>query len=252
MNGKTVLALATYERALEKFPRSQSLEAAAGRLAVSRQHYEEAERWLKLAQERNTPDAEIAYSLGLAEDALGREREAETAYEIAYRQAGRRVAAAIRLGELRARAGDVEGAAAYFRAALDADVPNSRAREELGTVLRANGRRAEADKMAGLGLSADPMSDFLKADTGKPDLEHLAADPYRVLRVADEYMRLGLYRQALGVLERNYPAVAADQSEPGSVLPQNHPLVLYYAAYCKQKLGEVSGRDWQTASELSC
>jgi tetratricopeptide (TPR) repeat protein len=45
--------------------------------------------------------------------------------------------------------------------------------------------------------------------------------------------------------------VPADQSEPGSVLPQKHPLVLYYAAYCKQKLGNDAPQNWQAASELS-
>jgi tetratricopeptide (TPR) repeat protein len=92
------------------------------------------------------------------------------------------------------------------------------------------------------------MSDFLTEDTGKPDLQHLAADPYRVLRVAAEYMQLGLYQKALGVLDRNYSPVAADQSEPGSVLPQNHPLVHYYAAYCKQKLGSDAPQNWQVAN----
>jgi predicted Zn-dependent protease len=64
-------------------------------------------------------------------------------------------------------------------------------------------------------------------------------------------MRLGLYQKALGVLDRTYLPIAADQSEPGSVLPQNHPLVRYYAAYCKQKLGVDEQRNWQAASELS-
>jgi tetratricopeptide (TPR) repeat protein len=105
--------------------------------------------------------------------------------------------------------------------------------------------------MASLGLDADPMSDFLKEDTGKPDLQHLAADPYRVLRVAAEYMRLGLYGKALEVLDRTYPQVKADESEPGSVLPQKHPLVLYYAAYCKQQLGADARGNWQAGSELS-
>jgi tetratricopeptide (TPR) repeat protein len=55
----------------------------------------------------------------------------------------------------------------------------------------------------------------------------------------------------LQVLDRNYPTVPADQTEPGAVLPQKHPLVQYYAAFCKQKLGEGSARDWQAGSELS-
>ena len=250
LNGKVVLALGAYENALDKYPQSHSLQVAAGRLAVSLQRYEEAEHLLQLAQKRDTPNSEIAYYLGIAEENLEHTREAETSYEIAYRQAGLRGPAAMRLGELRAREGNLQDAASFLKAATAAQPANLRAQEELEAVLRALGEDSEADRLANLGLVADPTSDFLKEDTGKPDLQHLAADPYRVLRVAAEYMQLGLYRKALEVLDRSYLPVAADQSEPGSVLPQNHPLVLYYAAYCKQKLGHDALQNWQ-AAELS-
>jgi tetratricopeptide (TPR) repeat protein len=35
------------------------------------------------------------------------------------------------------------------------------------------------------------------------------------------------------------------------VVPQNHPLVLYYAAYCRAKLGKDSKQNWQAAEKLS-
>jgi predicted Zn-dependent protease len=251
LNGKVVLALATYNSALEKYPRSHSLQLAAGRLAASLQRYEEAEHLLQLAQQRDTPDSVIAYYLGIAEEGLGHTREAVTSYEIAYRQASLRTPAAIKLGELRARKEDLQGAASFLSAAVTAEPANLRAQEELEAVLRALGENSEADRLANLALGANPISDFLKEDTGKPDLQHLAADPNRVLRVADEYMQLGLYRKALEVLDRTYPFVASDQSEPGSVLPQKHPLVLYYAAYCRQKLGADAQQNWLAASELS-
>jgi len=251
LNGEVLLAAGTYETALEKFPRSQSIEIAAGRLAASLQRYDDAARLLKPAQQRDTPNSNIAYYLGIAEEGLGHTREAETAYEIAYRQAGLRAAAAIRLAELRAREGNLKDAASFLSDAVAAEPANFRAQEELEAVLRASGERQESERVANLAFTADPMSDFLKEDTGKPDLEHLAADPYRVLRVAAEYMRLGLYQRALEVLVRTYPQVKADESEPGSVLPQKHPLVLYYAAYCKQKLGADSPGNWQAGSELS-
>ncbi len=248
LNGKVLLALGAYESALEKFPQSQSLQIAAGRLAVSLQRYEEAARLLELAQERDTPNSEIAYYLGIAEENLNRTRDAETFYEVAYRQADLRSPAAIKLGELSAREGKLQDAASDLKVAVAAEPANLRAQEELEAVVRALGDNAEADRLANLGLAADPMNDFLKEDTGKPDLQHLAADPYRVLRVAAEYMQLGLYRSALNVLDRTYLPVAADQSEPGSVLPQNHPLVRLYSAYCKQKLGNDAPRNWQVAN----
>ena len=251
LNGELVLALATSEGALKIYPQSQSLQVAAGRLAASLQRFEEADRFLQLAQKRDTSNSEIAYYLGIAEEGLGHTREAETAYEVAYRQPGLRGSAALRLAELRARENDLQGAASFLRAAVAAEPADLRSQEELEAVLRALGQHPEADRLANLGLAADPMSDFLKEDTGRPDKQHLAADPYRVLRDAADFMRLGLYRKALEVLDDTYPPVAADQSENGSVLPQQNPLVLYYAAYCKLKLGADIQRNWQQASELS-
>jgi predicted Zn-dependent protease len=251
LDGKALVALGTYETALEKHPQSQSLAVAAGRLAASLQQFGEAERLLVPAQKRDTSNSQIAYYLGIAEEGLGRTREAQTSYEIAYRQADLRGPAAIRLAELRAREGDLQGAAIFLQAAVAAQPANARAQEELVAILRASGQLSEADRFASLGLSANPLSAFLKEDMGKTDLEYLAADPYRVLRIAAEYMQLGLYRKALDVLDRNFPPAPTDQSEPGSVLPQKHPLVLYYVAFCKQKLGADAARNWQAASELS-
>ncbi len=135
--------------------------------------------------------------------------------------------------------------------AVEAAPLDIRAAEEFEAITRASGDAAEADKLAHLDLKIDPVSDFLKEETGAPDLSHLAADPYRVLRVATEYMALGLYQKALTVLEREYPQTPADQSEPDSVLPQDHPLVLYYVAYCRAKLGKDSIQNWQAAQKLS-
>ena len=117
-----------------KFPQSQSLEIAAGRLAASLERYEDAARLLEQAQNRDTPNSVIAYYLGIAEEGLGYAREAETSYEIAYRQADLRGAAAIRLGELRAREGNLQGAASvsYTHLAGADHFPTARARAQSG------------------------------------------------------------------------------------------------------------------------
>ncbi len=214
---------------------------AAGRLAASLQHYEEAAKLLSEAQKRDTANAEVGYYLGIAEDGLGHLREARAAYEVAYRQPGFHARAAARIGELLARQGDLQASRAFLSEAADALPTDIRSHEELEAVVRAQGDTVLADQLAHTGLVLDPMSDFLKEETGAPNLPHLAADPYRVLRVATEYMELGLYAKALAVLGRTYPTVPADQSEPGSVLPQQHPMVHYYAAYCDAKLGRSCG-----------
>lgn len=251
LNGATIGALATYREGLTHYPSNQSLTIAAGRLAVSLQQYEDGAHLLQTAQKRDSSNAEIAYYLGIAEEGLGRIRTAETAYEIAYRQATLRGPAALRLGELRAQQGELQDAASFLRAAVAAEPGAFRPREELEAVLRAQGKKDEADGLAKLGLEDEPTNDFLKQDTGKPDVSHLSTDYDRILRVSAEYIHLGLYRHALEVLTYKYLPFAADQSEPGSVLPQNNPLVLYYAAYCNKQIGADRPQNWLAASKLS-
>jgi len=251
LNGKVVQALETYKAGIEKYPASLGLKRVAGILAVSLQHYSEAETLLEEVHKRDTPNAEVAYYLGIAEAGLNRQREAQTAFEIAYRQADFRARAALRLGELKAKQGDREAALVFFENAAEAAPADTRAAEELEAITRASGDVAQADRLARVDLKIDPTSDFLKEETGAPDQSHLAADPYRVLRVATEYMELGLYQKAQAVLERKYPQTPSDQTEPDSVLPQDHPLVLYYIAYCKAKLGKDSIQSWKTAQKVS-
>jgi tetratricopeptide (TPR) repeat protein len=251
MLGKTLLALETYTQAMTKHPESLTLAMARGRLAASLLHFEEAKKLLVEAQKRDTPNAELAYYLGIAEDGLGHTREALTAYSVAYKQATFRARAAARMGALMARQGDLLQARRYLNDAVEAAPLDIRSREEQEAVARASGDAVEADRLANEGLRMDPTSDFLKEEIGKADLRHLAADPYRVLRAATEYIELGLYARALSVVERKYPAVAADESEPNTALPQANPLVMYYAAFCKAKLGSGTARDWQAASKLS-
>ena len=124
LNGKTVLALTTYEAGLEKYPRSQSLQVAAGRQAASLQRFKDAERWLQQAQMRDTSNSEIAYYLGIAEQGLGHMREAQTSYDVAYRQATLRGPAALKSAELRGQQGDLQGAAIFLKTAVAAEPAN--------------------------------------------------------------------------------------------------------------------------------
>jgi len=64
-------------------------------------------------------------------------------------------------------------------------------------------------------------------------------------------MRLGLYQKALGVLSRKYPPAIGDQSEPGALAPNAHPLVAYFRGYCREKLGQSGAEDYAAASKLS-
>ncbi len=214
LNGRLLVAYETYTRALEHTPDNLHLQRAAGRLAAALLRYDDAVRWLvPAAQSHATYEGEIAYYLGLAYDGLGRERQARTEFETARRSPEFYAAGSLKLGELSAREGKTAEAVAYLDAAGDA-----RAREE----------------SALLGHSAaEPV---------------LASDPERVLRAAATRMRLGLWREALGLLSRDYPEVPPEQKEPGAPLPQNDPVVAYYRAYCREKLGESA--DYVAAGKL--
>ena len=239
LDGELLVALRTYEDGLRRFPESFALDVAEGRLLAGLQRYAEAIRHLEPVAARATWNPEIAYYLGIAYEGTGEARKARLAYEAAARMPSFRVAASLKLGELLAREGDRRGALEFLEAA-QSDV---RAAEELAALDPKRDRAREPR-----------LSSFLQWSAGNPApalLRFLAADPQRVLEIAAEYMRLGLYGRALEVLSQEYPAVPADETEPGAVLPQQYPLVAYYRGYCREKLGESGAGDYAAARKLS-
>jgi len=162
-----------------------------------------------------------------------------------------RAAAAMRLAEVQARAGRLDRAQELLTQSLQSAPEDLRAAEELVAVLNAIGKTTEAETLAKERLARFPLSDFLREELRSPNLAHLAGDPYRVLNIACEYARVGLYRQAVKVLSREYPAAKADQTEPETGAPQNNPLVVYFRAYCRERLGEDAQKDYLQGSRLS-
>ena len=251
LNGRLLQALQTYQDALKKFPKSFELHKAAGRLCASLLRYAEARDHLQPVHERDTSDAEISYYLGVAYDGLGDSRNARLAYEAAYRSPSFRAAGALRLAELSAREGSLNQAGSYLKDALQAAPEDIRVAEELSAVLAAEGKTEESQRLAGSWAVRFPERYFFLEVLGKPDLPHLADDAERILNVAAEYMRLGLYAQALEVLSRKYPAAVADQTEPGALPPNKHPMLAYFRGYCREKLGQSGATDFSEASKLS-
>ena len=251
LDGDLLSARNTYQSALAKFPASFELSKAAGRLDAALLRFEEASERLAAAKARNTTDAEVSYYLGLAEDGLGNSENAVAAYEGALLAPAKRAAAALRLAELRARQGRSEEAKGLIGESLKAAPDDLRANEEQVLLFRATGEPDRANRRATELLERYPVSALLEEEAGRPDLKHLAADPYRVLRLASEYARLGLYRKAVEILSRDYPAVDADQSEPGMTLPQKNPLVLYFRGFCREKSGQSGAKDFAEASRSS-
>lgn len=251
LNGNLLAALHTYQKALARFPANFELLKAAGRLDASLQRFDEAATRLAIAHERNTTDAETSYYLGIAYEGLGREDDAIEAYQSSMRLPSYRAAAALRLAEVHARRGSLQLAKNTLTKSLQSSPEDLRAIEELAAASRAFGNTSDREIPAAQQLETFPLSDFLREELAKPNLAHLAADPYRVLNVASEYARLGLYRRAVEILSREYPVPPPDQSEPGSVVPQRHPLVAYFRGYCREKLGESGENDYLQAYQLS-
>jgi len=250
LDGQLLIALQTYKDALGRFPESYEARKAAGRLCASMLRFEEAKDYLEPVHARDTTDAEASYYLGIANEGLGQSRDARESYEAAARLPTFRAAAGLRLAELSAREGDLKQAEMYLRSVMRSAPDDLRAAEELSVILNAEGQKDESRSLANEWVDRFPERSFLLEQVGKPDLHHLGNDAQRVLNIAAEYVRLGMYAQALEVLSRKYPNAVADESEPGVLPPDKHPMVAYYRAYCREKLGQPANADLRAAEKL--
>ena len=251
LNGKILQALDVYMETLRRFPDSWEASKSAGRLAAGLLRFDEAKGFLESARARNTSDAEISYYLGIAYDGLGDTRSARTAYEEAQRFSLFRAAAALRLGEMSARDGDLPVAERHLNAAVGAAPDDPRSLEELAAITMAAGKTQEGNALAEGGLKLFPLSYLLREAAGDPNLKQLANDPARVLNLAAYYIRLGLFQNALTILSREYPTAPSDETEPGEPSPSRHPMVAYFRGYCRERLGQPATADYKIASALS-
>jgi tetratricopeptide (TPR) repeat protein len=250
LNGKNLQALDAYQETIRRFPGSFTALRSAGRLTASLLRFDEAKSFLEQVHARDTSDPEISYYLGIAYEALGETRKARTSYEEAQRFAAFRAAAALRLGEMLARDGNLDGAERHISEAVHAAPDDVRALEELVAIKVAVGKVEDAKTLVRQGIGRFPLSYLLGEDVGEPNLKQLGNDPIRVLNLAAEYMRLGLYPRALTVLSRDYPSPRPDQSELGSLSPAKHPMVAYFRGYCRERLGQAGASDYEAASKL--
>jgi len=252
-------ATLNYPKGLARFPHSATIEKAAGRLAVGQQRYAEAAPMLEAAAAALPGDAEVAYYLGVAQAALGREEAAQATWHRVI-TADRAdpvfgMAARVETAASLARGGKLEEALETLRQARGAPgFPLEAGRMEVA-LLRTDGKTAEAEERLSYWLAIDPIDSFLAWEQapGQPGqaLERrLAADPERVLDIADQHLSLGLYRDALAVLDRTWPSAPPNETEPGAVLPQNYALVAYYRGYCRQKTGGDGSADFRQAAGL--
>jgi len=257
LNGKRLVAWDTYAEGRKRFPESLPLLKAAGRLAVDLARYSEAAALLETAVARDTTDPEVQYYLGLAHEGLGQEGKARADWEAAHHFRDFRAPALLKLAQADGRAGDFTRALDRVRESLQAAPDAVRAGALEVALLRHAGRTADASRRLRAWRAVDPTSSLLRYEAvrlGAPDAAlwiHLGADPDRVLDLASEYMAAGLYADALDLLERRYPAVGGLQTEPGAAAPHDHPEVVYYRGYAREKQGGSGGADYAAASKLS-
>jgi len=249
LNGALLVALDTYKQLLQKFPDSYSGLKAAGRLCAQLLRFDEAAGYLQNAHERNTTDAEAAYYLGLAYEGLAVDRKARTTFEGANRLPSWTAAAALKLGEIAARSKDFTSAKEYLNQALRAAPDDLRTVEELAAVERAAGDPG-ARSFALEQFQRFPLSYFLRNELGTVDMQQLANDDSRIVRIAAEYMRLGMYDAALTTLSRNYHPPVDGQSELGASSANGDPMLAYYRAYCREQIGQTGAADYAAATKL--
>jgi tetratricopeptide (TPR) repeat protein len=256
LEGKLLLALATYETGRRRFPQSFELARGAGRLLVGLARFDEAAPRLEEALARVTNDAETQYYLGCARAAAGDDAKARGLWEAASHFRGMRPASLLQLARLFARQGEGAAAVGAIQEAVAEDPEMTRGGALEIALLRREGRTGEARGRLARWRGQDPTSAILRNEAvrlGTPDpalWRHLAGDAQRVLEVAVDYMGLGAWDDALLVLEHPYPADAGVVPEPGALAPAQHPEIAYYRGYCRERLGRSGHADFQAASRL--
>jgi tetratricopeptide (TPR) repeat protein len=256
LDGQRLMAMTTYEDGLRRFQDSLPLMKAAGRLGVDLKQFDRAAQLLDKVLARHNSDLEAWYYAGLAKAAKGDVRGARLAWELSQSYGLFRPASLLRLAALEARTGNRAAAEAAL-GRLSTDPGMSLRAGGIGVALwRSLGRTGDAKRLLASLQEVDPTSNFLRieaAKLGRADealWRHLAADPERILEVAVDYLRAGLYADAVELLARQYPAGPGVVSEVGMPRPEAYPLIAYYRGYARNAIGQNGRADFDAASHL--
>ena len=254
--GQLLAALQIYRSGLSRLPHSLDLDRAAGRLEVALHQNGPAAEHLAYALSRVSTDREAWYYAGLAALAQGRDAAARRDLEQAQPYGTYRVPATIELAAIASRAGRrAEALALLERAAGEPRRPVRPGGLQVA-LLRSLGRTDEAKSRLAAWLEQDPGNSFLRHEATRlggddPALwAHMAADPERILDVATEYIRLGLYSDALELLSRDWPSGRDVVTEPGMPGPAAYPLIAYYRGWVRVRLGQDGRADFAAASRM--
>ncbi|HSM17529.1 MAG TPA: DUF5107 domain-containing protein, partial [Gemmatimonadales bacterium] len=254
-DGRLLEALGTYHEGLRRFPMSVALARAAGRLSVILKRYQDGIGYLASALERVSNDYEASYYLGRALEGQGDPTGALLAWERSQSYGTFRPASLLGLAAIASKDGDAGRALELLRQITSVAGDAVRPGGLEVALLRTSGRIDSAGAELATWMEVDPTSSFLRYErillgARDPSLwRHLAADPERILEIAVDYMRFGLYHDALALLERDYPRGPGVVSEPGMPHPDQYPLIGYYRAFCREALGQDGTLDRARASQ---
>ena len=223
---------------------NRAMDKAAGRVLVTLLRYREAIQHLLPSAAQ---DAESRYYLGVAYARSGDDAKARAAFEALTGDQGFGAAASMELASLLSRAGLTAAALKVLNSASPLEIP---------LLVRA-GDMAQALRRLQYWAGRDPANIVVQVEQVRlgapagPLWRHLAASPDRVLDAAGFYMDAGLYPDALRLIEHNYAPADPLETEPGALLPHDHPLVSYYRGFCRLKSRADPSEDFGLASQQS-
>jgi len=256
---KWSVAWHAYDAGLKKSPGSAKLGLAAGRAAFVLGRFDDAIHILGGMADTNA-EAGYYFAMALVNSSQrlpdARDALARAAKDPLYGEAARLQSALLAARES-GDAGMTNTVRTIQALAAEPSAPARIGALEVA-LLRRTGKLDEAKRRLDFWLEKDPANDMLRVErslTGGAEdsslWDHLGADPERLLNVAEQYRELGACDDALKLLDRRYTSVPATEMEPGTLMPQENPLVVYFRGYCRLKTGGDPKPDFKTASTLS-
>ncbi len=213
-----------------------------GRWYLKEGLYEKAENHLRVAADRWTTDytrskdCEVFYLLGLAQKALGKEKEASDSYGRATWDYAWYGASHLELSMMASKSGQYMEALDHINKSLSVNVFNVRANEIKVSLLRRTGLQDQARDLALKFLEKDPLDLYMTAEQfllGDADEGHYKAkmrsEIQNYLDVAVKYGNCGFYDDAIMVLQ--------EAANSGEAKIAGNPLVWYYLAYFNEQTG---------------
>lgn len=254
--GQTPAAESDYDAGLKRWPKERDLLTAAARLELALGRDEEAAAQLKTALGNPGVFDETLYMAGVADGLKGLAADARAALMRIPASSAFHAAAQIQGALLDGRTGDFAAALKLLDADGSGPLRGARIAALRAALSRRLGDASGAREQIKSGLVLAPENPLLRFEGTQNGIEDpalwsfLAGDAERVLDIADQYMSLGFWQDALTALTHDYSSADPKFLEPGAVPPAKSALAAYYTAFCRQQLKLDPSSDLSRASTL--